>query len=227
MIKTLEFCFIEVHKETNTICICKKHEIICVVCTSNNFRWKSFLPWESKQWRGTPHSPDLDVQDQIRFRVVPRIFPFLGEGCLQGNSHGILTGNCKFNSNQLYSVALSLVKTYRMQNIRYCLSTLKIYNPQIQLEFRLRLCSLGTDTFKKDTIPFLWNYIPPPDIMQITCFCDLVWFGFMVYQSLCQIQFIHSRYMICKHKSIKLNISKYCNVSLTIQLNIGHYFTHS
>ena len=32
--------------------------------------------------------------------------------------------------------------------------------------------------------------------------------------------------MICKHKS-KLNGSKYCNVSLTIQLNISHLFIHS
>ena len=31
-------------------------------------------------------------------------------------------------------------------------------------------------------------------------------------------------YMICKHKSTKLNSSKYCNVSLTIQLNINHLF---
>ena len=32
--------------------------------------------------------------------------------------------------------------------------------------------------------------------------------------------------MICKHKSKKLNSSKYCYVSLTIQLNISHLFTH-
>ena len=31
----------------------------------------------------------------------------------------------------------------------------------------------------------------------------------------------------CKHKSTKLNGFKYCNVSLTIQLNINHLFTHS
>ena len=31
--------------------------------------------------------------------------------------------------------------------------------------------------------------------------------------------------MICKHKSTKLNGSKYCYVSLTIQLNISHLFT--
>ena len=31
--------------------------------------------------------------------------------------------------------------------------------------------------------------------------------------------------MICKHKSTKLNNSKYCYVSLTIQLNISHLFT--
>ena len=34
-------------------------------------------------------------------------------------------------------------------------------------------------------------------------------------------------YMICKRKSIKLNSSKYCNVSLTNQLNISHLLTHS
>ena len=34
-------------------------------------------------------------------------------------------------------------------------------------------------------------------------------------------------YMICKHKSTKLNSSKYCYVSLTIELNISHLFTHS
>ena len=33
--------------------------------------------------------------------------------------------------------------------------------------------------------------------------------------------------MICKHKSTKLNNSKYCHVSLTIQLNISHLFTLS
>ena len=33
--------------------------------------------------------------------------------------------------------------------------------------------------------------------------------------------------MICKHKSTKLNSSKYCYVSLTIQLNISHLFIHS
>ena len=31
--------------------------------------------------------------------------------------------------------------------------------------------------------------------------------------------------MFCKHKSTKLNGSKYCYVSLTIQLNITHLFT--
>ena len=31
--------------------------------------------------------------------------------------------------------------------------------------------------------------------------------------------------MIRKHKSTKLNSSKYCYVSLTIQLNISHLFT--
>ena len=30
--------------------------------------------------------------------------------------------------------------------------------------------------------------------------------------------------MICRHKSTKLNTSKYCYVSLTIQLNISHLF---
>ena len=34
-------------------------------------------------------------------------------------------------------------------------------------------------------------------------------------------------YMICKHKSTKLNGSKYCYVSLTIQLNSSHLFIHS
>ena len=34
-------------------------------------------------------------------------------------------------------------------------------------------------------------------------------------------------YMICKHKLTKLNGSKYCYVSLTIQLNISQLFTHS
>ena len=56
----------------------------------------------------------------------------------------------------------------------------------------------------------------------------LFWFGFMAYQPLkvilCQIQFIH---IICKHGSTKLNGSKYCYASLTIQLNISHSFTHS
>ena len=33
--------------------------------------------------------------------------------------------------------------------------------------------------------------------------------------------------MIYKHKSSKLNSSKYCYVSLTIQLNIRHLFTLS
>ena len=33
-------------------------------------------------------------------------------------------------------------------------------------------------------------------------------------------------YIICKHKSTKINGSKYCYVSLTIQLNISHLFTH-
>ena len=33
--------------------------------------------------------------------------------------------------------------------------------------------------------------------------------------------------MICKHKSTKLNCSKYCYVLLTIQLNISHLFTLS
>ena len=33
--------------------------------------------------------------------------------------------------------------------------------------------------------------------------------------------------MICKHKSTKLNGSKYCYVSLTIQLKISHLFTQS
>ena len=31
--------------------------------------------------------------------------------------------------------------------------------------------------------------------------------------------------MICKHKSIKLNTSKYCYISLAIQLNLNHLFT--
>ena len=34
-------------------------------------------------------------------------------------------------------------------------------------------------------------------------------------------------YMICEHKSTKLNDSKYYNVSLTIQLNISHLLIHS
>ena len=33
--------------------------------------------------------------------------------------------------------------------------------------------------------------------------------------------------MIFKYKSNKLNCSKYCYVSLTIQLNNSHLFTHS
>ena len=33
--------------------------------------------------------------------------------------------------------------------------------------------------------------------------------------------------MIYKHKSTKLYSSKYCDVSLIIQLNISHLFTHS
>ena len=33
--------------------------------------------------------------------------------------------------------------------------------------------------------------------------------------------------MICKRKLTKLNSSKYCDVLLTIQLNISHLFTHS
>ena len=32
-------------------------------------------------------------------------------------------------------------------------------------------------------------------------------------------------YIICKHKSIKLNGSKYCYVSLTIQLNMSFVYT--
>ena len=34
-------------------------------------------------------------------------------------------------------------------------------------------------------------------------------------------------YMICKHKSAKLNGSKYCYISLTTQLNISYRFKHS
>ena len=34
-------------------------------------------------------------------------------------------------------------------------------------------------------------------------------------------------YMICKYKSTKLYGSNYYYVSLTIQLNISHWFTHS
>ena len=33
--------------------------------------------------------------------------------------------------------------------------------------------------------------------------------------------------MICKHKSTKLNGSKYCYISQTIQLNITDLFTHN
>ena len=33
--------------------------------------------------------------------------------------------------------------------------------------------------------------------------------------------------MICKYKLAKLNCSKYCYVSLIIQLNINDLFTHS
>ena len=33
--------------------------------------------------------------------------------------------------------------------------------------------------------------------------------------------------MVLKQKSTKLNSSKYCYVSLPIQLNIRHLFTHS
>ena len=33
-------------------------------------------------------------------------------------------------------------------------------------------------------------------------------------------------YMICKQESTKVNGSKYCYVSLTIQLKISHLFTH-
>ena len=33
--------------------------------------------------------------------------------------------------------------------------------------------------------------------------------------------------MICKHKSTKLNSSKYCYVSLTIELNISLLFTYT
>ena len=36
---------------------------------------------------------------------------------------------------------------------------------------------------------------------------------------------ISNMYMICKLKSTKLNGSKYCYVSLTIQLSISHLFT--
>ena len=39
--------------------------------------------------------------------------------------------------------------------------------------------------------------------------------------------FIYIRYMICEHKSRKLKSSKYCNISIIIQLNISHLFTHS
>ena len=42
-------------------------------------------------------------------------------------------------------------------------------------------------------------------------------------------KFLHTYeiYMICKHDLIKLNSSNYCSISLTIQLSIGHLFSHS
>ena len=69
--------------------------------------------------------------------------------------------------------------------------------------------------------------------MQNLAQLGFILFCFMAYQSLlviqCQILLIHIYhiYMICKDKSTKLNSLKYCYVSLTIQLNIIHLFTHS
>ena len=37
---------------------------------------------------------------------------------------------------------------------------------------------------------------------------------------------VYTYKMIYKHKSTKLNGSKFCCVSLTIQFNISHLFTH-
>ena len=51
----------------------------------------------------------------------------------------------------------------------------------------------------------------------------MIWFGFNAKSDLS----IYRRYMIYKHKSTKLNSSKNGDVSLTIQLNISHLFTHS
>ena len=62
---------------------------------------------------------------------------------------------------------------------------------------------------------------------------DSLWIGLVLcHINHCRLFYAKSSlyieiYMICKHKSTKLNGSKYCYVSLTIQLNINHLFTHS
>ena len=67
--------------------------------------------------------------------------------------------------------------------------------------------------------------------------CARQWFGFALwhmnhYRSLNAKSYIFKYiyiniYMICQHKSKKLNHFNYCYVSLTIQSNISHLFTHS
>ena len=56
----------------------------------------------------------------------------------------------------------------------------------------------------------------------------IVGFGIKYAKSSLYIKYIwFSLVWFCKHKSTKLNSSKYCYVSLTIQLNNSHLFTHS
>ena len=59
----------------------------------------------------------------------------------------------------------------------------------------------------------------------LSCFCFVSFYGISIIISYSISNPVYSNIsdMICKHKSTKLNRSKYCYVSLTIQLNISHY----
>ena len=66
-------------------------------------------------------------------------------------------------------------------------------------------------------------------VFWLAWFC-LVWFyGISTIESYLMPDPVHTYmiYMICKQMSTKLDSSKYCYVSLTIQLNISHLFTHN
>ena len=71
------------------------------------------------------------------------------------------------------------------------------------------------------------------DVYGEECFrFDLIWFyGISTIVDYLMPNLIYTYildiYMICKHKSTKLNNSKYCYVSLKIQLNVSYLFTHS